>query len=107
MNARKRLIAEANIATNGFDAIILPTTPITAPPIAKILDNEDLYTKTNLRMLKNTFCFNFLDRCALTIPINDPNTAPCGLMVVGETYGDEKLFFVGKIIEKVISQNKE
>ena len=107
MNARKRLIAEANIATNEFDAIILPTTPITAPPIAKILDNEDLYTKTNLRMLKNTFCFNFLDRCALTIPINDPNTAPCGLMVVGETYGDEKLFFVGKIIEKVISQNKE
>jgi aspartyl-tRNA(Asn)/glutamyl-tRNA(Gln) amidotransferase subunit A len=53
-------------------------------------------------MLRNTFCFNFLDRCALSIPMHEPGTAPRGLMVVGETGGDRRLLAIGRGIEAAL-----
>ena len=74
----------------------------------KIIDLErdgEAYIEMNMRMLRNSFCFNFLDRCALSMPIHAPGSAPCGLMIVGETMGDKELLGIGQAIEKVISLN--
>jgi len=80
----------------------MPTTPIIAPSIKALEEDTDLYFKTNILSLRNTFCFNFLDRCALSIPIHSSGDAPVGLMIVGETLGDKQLLSIGLTIEKVL-----
>jgi len=101
--ARERLIAEADAITAPFDAVVLPATAMVAPAIAPLEADEDLYIRTNILILRNTFCFNFLDRCALSIPMHRAGEAPCGLMVVGETMGDRRLLSVGRAIERALA----
>jgi aspartyl-tRNA(Asn)/glutamyl-tRNA(Gln) amidotransferase subunit A len=102
MQARAALIREVDAVTAPYDAVILPTTALLAPPIADLEADEDLYVKTNVLMLRNTFCFNFLDRCAATIPMHEPGQPPCGLMVVGETMGDARLLSIALGIEAAL-----
>ena len=102
MRARDQLIDEANKVTSQFDALLMPTTPTIAPPIKALEKDEKLYSETNILTLRNTFCFNFLDRCALSIPIQPQDGAPTGLMVVGETMGDHRLLSIGLTIEKAL-----
>ena len=102
LRAREDLIDRANRLTAAFDAIILPTTAMVAPAIADLETDEKLYAAKNILMLRNTFCFNFLDRCALSIPMHRQGDAPAGLMVVGETMGDARLLSVGRAIEKTL-----
>ena len=102
LRAREDLIERANRVTAAFDAIILPTTAIVAPAIADLETDEKLYAGKNILMLRNTFCFNFLDRCALSIPMHQEGDAPAGLMVVGETMGDGRLLSIGRAIETTL-----
>lgn len=104
LRAREDLIDRADAVTDPFDAIVLPTTALVAPSIADLETDEALYTEKNILMLRNTFCFNFLDRCALSIPMNKPGDAPAGLMIVGETLGDSRLLAVGQAIETALSK---
>ncbi|NKB21241.1 MAG: amidase [Alphaproteobacteria bacterium] len=103
MEARNALVHEANKVTAPFDAVILPTIATVAPSIKSLEDDEDLYVATNMLTLRNTFCFNFLDRCALSIPMHPAGEGPTGLMVVGETMGDKKLLSVGLAIEDALT----
>ncbi len=102
MRARDQLIEEANKVTRQYDALLMPTTPTIAPPIKALEEDEKLYLETNILTLRNTFCFNFLDRCALSIPMQPQGEAPTGLMVVGETMGDHRLLSIGLTIEKAL-----
>ena len=102
LDARQNLIKKANAITKPFNAIILPTTAIVAPPIKALEKSEELYLTKNKTILRNTFCFNFLDRCALSIPMQNKGDPPVGIMVVGETMGDRNLFIVGRSIEKTL-----
>jgi len=103
LQARAALIKDADAVTAPFDAILAPTTAIVAPPIASFDGDDEFYGATNLLMLRNTFCFNFLDRCALSLPMHRPGDAPTGLMVVGETMGDRRLLSIGLAIEAALS----
>jgi len=103
MQRRDALIKDANLATLPFDAVLLPTTPTVAPSIKELEDDDDLYLATNMLTLRNTFCFNFLDRCALSIPMQTEGEPPAGLMVVGETMADRELLSIGLAIEKALS----
>ena len=103
MQERDALIKQANKVTAAYDAIILPTTPTVAPSIKSLEDDDELYVATNMLTLRNTFCFNFLDRCALSIPMHPAGEGPAGLMVVGETMGDKKLLSVGLAIENALN----
>ena len=102
LRAREDLIDRANRVTAAFDAVLLPSTAMVAPAIADLETDEKLYAAMNILMLRNTFCFNFLDRCALSIPMHQPGDAPAGLMVVGETMGDGGLLSIGQAIEKAM-----
>jgi aspartyl-tRNA(Asn)/glutamyl-tRNA(Gln) amidotransferase subunit A len=102
--ARTRLCAAADAASAPFDAVILPTTPRIAPPIAELEDSDEVYGKTNLLMLRNNALFNFLDRCAASVPCHAPGEAPVGMMVVGETMGDARLLAVAKAIEGALAR---
>lgn len=91
--------------TEGFDALLMPTVPITAPPVAAFADDRE-YFRLNGLILRNTAVINFLDRCALTLPIQPPGTAPVGLMIVGEHGGDRRLLAVARGIEATLGQER-
>ena len=96
--ARRRLIAEFDTATLGFDALLLPTTPIVPPRMAE-LEDELEYNRLNLLILRNTAVGNFLDRCAIGLPCHRTGEPPVGLMLMGETMGDARLFSIAAAVE--------
>jgi aspartyl-tRNA(Asn)/glutamyl-tRNA(Gln) amidotransferase subunit A len=50
-------------------------------------------------MLRNPSLINFLDGCALSLPIQPAGEAPVGLMVVGFSGEDERVLSAGLAIE--------
>lgn len=100
--ARRHLISAFDAATRGFDALLMPTCPIVPPRIAE-LDGEREYNLINLLLLRNTAYGNFLDRCAISLPCHAPGDAPVGLMLMGETLGDARLFAIAEAAEAALA----
>jgi aspartyl-tRNA(Asn)/glutamyl-tRNA(Gln) amidotransferase subunit A len=103
--ARSRLIAALDTSTSEFDALIMPTVPIVPPRIAE-LENERDYNRINMHILRNTTLANFFDRCSISLPCHRADEAPAGLMLVGETLGDRRLFSIAAAIEQLLSSNQ-
>jgi aspartyl-tRNA(Asn)/glutamyl-tRNA(Gln) amidotransferase subunit A len=102
--ARTALIARAARATAEFDAVLCPTVVMAPPLMAPLERDDELYLKTNLRVLRNTTAFNVLDRCALSLPIHEPGAAPAGLMLVGEPMSDRTLLGVAAAVEVALAR---
>ena len=100
--ARRAIGAEMDAATAGYDAVVMPTAPLLPPPIADLVADEAEYWRVNALMLRNTAFANFLDRCAITLPCHRPGEPPAGLMLMGETMGDKRLFALAAGVEKVL-----
>lgn len=99
--ARRDMIARAAGVTGEFDAVAFPATPVVAPPLAELADDAN-YARLNLLMLRNPTVANFLDRCALSIPIAGGD-APVGLMLMGRHNKDRELFSAGLTVESLIA----
>jgi aspartyl-tRNA(Asn)/glutamyl-tRNA(Gln) amidotransferase subunit A len=99
---RAAIQAKANAASRDFDALLMPTTPIVAPPIAELSASDEAYHAANMLMLRNPSFGNFLDRCATSLPIHGAGDAPVGMMVMGETMGDAKTLEVSAGIEAAL-----
>jgi aspartyl-tRNA(Asn)/glutamyl-tRNA(Gln) amidotransferase subunit A len=100
--ARARLVASAAARTAAFDALLCPTVPIAPPALADIADARE-YNRLNLLLLRNPAPFNFLDRCAISLPMHRAGEAPAGLMLVGEAMADKRLFGLAAAVEAVVS----
>ena len=79
----------------------MPTSPI-APPRLDSLDDDAEYGRVNALVLRNCSLFNFFDRCAISLPARRSGEAPAGLMLVGETMGDARLFALAQAIEPIL-----
>ena len=77
LKRRGEMIARFTECTRGFSAIALPTVMNIPPPVAA-LDGDQDYLRFNSMSLRNTYIGNFLDCCALSIPVNEPSAAPVG-----------------------------
>ncbi len=99
--ARTRIVAQFDAETSDYDVLVMPTVPIVAPQIAA-LDDEREYNRINLLILRNTALGNFLDRCAISLPCHKPGEAPVGLMLMGETMGDHRLFSIAAAVEAAL-----
>ena len=75
--------------------------PLTAATTVKA---EAEYNRINLLLLRNSAVGNFLDRCAISLPIHRHGEAPVGLMLMGETMGDAKLFAIAAAVEAAIGR---
>lgn len=103
LEARKRIVASFDARTRRFDALIMPTVPVVPPKIHE-LAVESEYNRVNLLMLRNSAVGNFLDRCAISLPIHRQGEAPVGLMLMGETLGDERLFAIAAAVEGMVAR---
>ena len=99
--ARQRLIADFDASTRQFDGLVMPTLPIVPPRIAE-LDDEREYNRINLHILRNTALGNFFDRCSISLPCHREGEPPVGLMLVGETLGDARLFAIAAAVEAAL-----
>jgi aspartyl-tRNA(Asn)/glutamyl-tRNA(Gln) amidotransferase subunit A len=99
--ARARLIASFDRATAPYDCLLMPAVPIIAPCIAD-LDDERAYNSVNMLVLRNTAIGNFFDRCAISLPCHREGEAPVGLMLMGETMGDGRLFSIAAAVEAAL-----
>lgn len=103
--ARTRLIEQSAKATRNYDAVLLPTVPIVAPPISDFDNNEERWLAVNRQLIRNPGVANFLDRCALTIPCHAPGEAPVGLTLMGEALADHRILSIGRSAEAALSQS--
>jgi aspartyl-tRNA(Asn)/glutamyl-tRNA(Gln) amidotransferase subunit A len=102
VKARARLVASFDRATAPYDCVVMPSVPIVAPRIAD-LDDERAYNNVNMLVLRNTALGNFFDRCAISVPCHRAGEAPVGLMLMGETMGDARLFGVASAVEAALA----
>jgi aspartyl-tRNA(Asn)/glutamyl-tRNA(Gln) amidotransferase subunit A len=100
--ARARLVAQFDARTEEYDCVVMPTVPIVPPRVAD-LDDEAEYNRINMLILRNTALGNFLDRCAISLPCHRVGEAPVGLMLMGETLGDARLFRIAAGVEAALA----
>ncbi len=93
-----RDIVRARVA--GYDALILPTTPNTAPKAQRLLDEDDYYVTENLMTLRNTRFGNLLDGASLSLPTGTPGA---GLMFIGKPMGEERLLRLAAAAERALA----
>ena len=98
VEARRALAAEFDAATRPFDALVMPTCPIVAPPIAAFERDED-FARLNMQLLRNTLIGNVMDRCSISLPCHGRGEAGVGLMLVGERGADHGLLSLAAAIE--------
>ena len=90
--ARQEWIARVESALAGFDAVLSPTVPMVAPPMADVApaDGTDAdrdaardqeFFRVNALLLRNTSVVNMLDGCAISLPCQGPGELPVGLMI--------------------------
>ena len=89
-------------ALAGFDAFVTPTVACIPPEIAPLIASDELFFKTNPRILRNTAWVNMMDCCALTLPCHAHGSAPVGLQLVGRHSKDHALLALGAACEAAL-----
>lgn len=85
-----------------FHAVLMPTTPVTAPRISDLAQDE-AYVRTNALMLRNPSIVNFIDGCAISLPCHEPGTAPVGLSLFGLRNTDRQILSAAAVIEPIVA----
>jgi len=83
-HARQSWIASTEAGLRGYDAVLSPTVPITAPPLAQVapgVERDEAFFTVNTQLLRNTSIINMLDGCAISIPCYRSGELPVGLMI--------------------------
>lgn len=101
--ARKRWIASMTQGLAGYDAVISPTVPMVAPPIAELEHDDDAFFRVNALLLRNTLVINMLDGCALSLPCQAPGQLPVGLMLWHGAMRDDPLLELSLQVEAALS----
>jgi aspartyl-tRNA(Asn)/glutamyl-tRNA(Gln) amidotransferase subunit A len=106
VQARADLIGRITPVLAGFDAVLMPTTPIIAPRFSELQEDAE-FLRINLLVLRNPAIVNFLDRCAISVPCHEAGLAPVGLMLMGETGGDRRLLALATTVEALVSHRAQ
>ncbi len=101
--ARRDWIARMEHSLSGFDAMLSPTVPIVAPPIAALVADDAAFFATNGLLLRNPSAVNMLDGCALSLPCHQPDQMPVGLMVWSSALRDDTVLDVSLAIETALA----
>ncbi|MGB0968797.1 MAG: amidase family protein, partial [Halocynthiibacter sp.] len=87
-------------ATAGYDAVILPTSPIVPPNAERLMSDHDYYITENLLALRNTRIGNLMGLTALTLPTGVPS---CGVTLMTPPHTEERLLRLGAAAESALA----
>ena len=99
--ARSRLIDAMGRALAPYDAVLSPTVPLVAPPIAELEQDDAEFFRVNALLLRNPSVVNLLDGCAISLPCHRPGEAPVGLMLWTLGGRDDALLDLAGAIESL------
>ncbi|RZI94167.1 MAG: amidase [Variovorax sp.] len=105
VNARRDWIARVERRLAPFDALLSPTVPLAAPPIASVApgaERDDEFFRVNALLLRNPSIVNMLDGCALSLPCHEAGELPVGLMVWHAAMHDDAVLAVSLQAERVL-----
>ncbi len=86
--------------TAGFDAVLLPTSPILPPNAERLLVDQAYFATENLLALRNTRIGNMFGLCALTLPTAEPS---CGITFMAPPRQEERLLRLGTAAERALT----
>jgi aspartyl-tRNA(Asn)/glutamyl-tRNA(Gln) amidotransferase subunit A len=99
MRRRRSLVQAMDQRLAPVDVLALPTTAITAPLIAPLEADEQLYNETDALILRNTQVANQFDLTALSLPVPDCER-PVGFMLMAQHGHDHRLLNIGASVEQ-------
>jgi len=105
LQARRSWIASVERALAGVDAVLSPTVPVVAPPLAAVLpgaERDEAFFRLNGLLLRNPSVVNLLDGCALSLPCHAPDELPVGLMVWHGAMRDDVILNIAQQIENLL-----
>ena len=83
------------------DALLVPSTPIPAKPVAEVDASMESYTQYNLRYLRNTAIGNILNLCGLSVPCGLTRQGlPIGLTIYAKPFHEDMLLRIGYAFEQ-------
>ncbi len=114
IHARANWIDRMNRQLHPFDAVLSPTVPLLAPPIADLAPGEGLdaakdaaldqnFFRVNALLLRNPSAINMLDGCAISIPCQPEGEAPVGLMLWHGALHDDTLLNLALQVEQALT----
>jgi aspartyl-tRNA(Asn)/glutamyl-tRNA(Gln) amidotransferase subunit A len=90
----------------GFDAVVMPTVMNIPPAISELADDKE-YIRLNGMSLRNTSVGNFLNSCAISIPMHKEGSAPTGFMAMAPWGNDRALFGVAAAFEQTLMPQRQ
>jgi aspartyl-tRNA(Asn)/glutamyl-tRNA(Gln) amidotransferase subunit A len=105
--ARQAWIARMETRLQGFDAVLSPTVPLVAPPIASVLNDDAEFFRVNGLLLRNTSVVNMLDGCAISLPCHTPDQLPVGLMLWHAALHDDVVLDLALQVEAALALSLE
>ncbi len=100
--ARAQWINRTASRLQGFDAVLSPTVPIVAPPIATVLNDDAEFFRVNGLLLRNTAVVNMLDGCGISLPCQSPDELPVGLMLWHAALHDDTVLDAALQVESAL-----
>jgi len=88
--------------TAGYDAIIVPTSPIMPPNVERLAADHGYYVTENLLALRNTRIGNLMGLAGLSLPTAVPSV---GIMLLGAPFEEARLLRLGAAVEKVLPRD--
>lgn len=107
VHARRDWIARMEAALADFDALLSPTVPIVAPPLADVApgaERDAAFFRVNGLLLRNPSVVNMLDGCAISIPCHAEGDAPVGLMLWHAALHDDTVLAIAAQAERALQQ---
>ncbi|MEM6938883.1 MAG: amidase family protein [Pseudomonadota bacterium] len=86
-------------AVADYDAVLIPSSAMLPPNLARLNSDHEYYVKENLLALRNTRIGNLMGLCALTLPLSLPS---CGLMLMCAPGREERLLRLGAGVEEAL-----
>ena len=86
-------------ATAGYDAVLVPSSPILPPNIKRLMRGDSYYVSANLLALRNTRIANLMGSASVTLPTDTPS---CGAMLITPPMSEERLLRMGAALEPIL-----
>ncbi len=103
--SRQAWIATMQRSLRGYDAMLSPTVPIVAPPLAPLLRDDAAFFATNAKLLRNPSLVNLLDGCAISLPCHREGEMPVGLMLWSGAMCDDAVLNAALAVEAVLGSS--
>ena len=99
-NLARRLRGEYDKMLQAYDLLLMPTVPITAPPLPPADASLELYCQRAFEILPNTAPFDVTGHPAMSVPCGMEDGLPVGMMLVAKKWGEATIYRAAAAFEQ-------